>query len=365
MEIKVNRKDLSKALAIVIRTTKPNSTLPVLAGVSIEAYSALDSYIFLTTYDNSRITTVKVKAEILVEGKSTVRCRHLANIINVGSDDEVTLAADSNSMLVKVGVYEYKLSAFAQEEIPHIQLGTPIAEFDFAELLAAVKSVWNCASPDEARPGLMVINFDNKREAIVTTDGFRVAERKFPLGGLNAKYYAKAFRDLSLIFKGQDRVKVCRDEGVITKWVTFYTDDIAYTTSVEDAEFPPYERIIPRDTSTKIVINTAELLSACTRSQTVFYGDDHRIMKITIKDGALEFKAEGTYLRLNFSLPVTVIGEKRFQLAVNPSMFADGVRAVYTPELIMGVNSCNTPILITPTGDDPKFRYVLMPMHIG
>ncbi|MFA6005617.1 MAG: DNA polymerase III subunit beta [Patescibacteria group bacterium] len=121
------------------------------------------------------------------------------------------------------------------------------------------------AATDETRPILTGLCFDflEEKTNIVGTDGFRMSLMSLEnvkKGGKKKRMIISARSLLSVQKVLQDQFKkVSFEEG--SGYVLFSGEGCVVYVRLLDGEYPPYERVVPQDKETKVIIKKEELLN--------------------------------------------------------------------------------------------------------
>jgi DNA polymerase-3 subunit beta len=217
---------------------------------------------------------------------------------------------------------------------------------------------------DETRFHLNGVFFesDGSKCRMVSTDGHRLSkvERTIPNG-------PKLSAGVIIPKKGLLEIKKVLEQGpnaklaVKTPHVFLVQDDIAIAVKLIDAQFPPYDQVIPRDHKKIITVDRLRLIDALRRAQ-LMSSETRGVKVAATKDGV-------TVTSDNPDL-----GEVREELEAeyNSDPIAIGFNPKYVVELLTQMTSDQVtvalggeldPGLIRPlTGDD--YLGVVMPMRI-
>ena len=139
---------------------------------------------------------------------------------------------------------------------------------------------------------------------------------------------------------------------------------------VEGGTFPDYQRIIPKDCQTRVVLPVAEFLHA-TKTASVFSRDNSNIVRLTVKPsgeelapGQVEVQASSAEMGDNVGqLDASVEGEE-VQIAFNVLYLRAALEAVSGGEVALEISGPQSPGLLKPVAETGHL-HVIMPMHIS
>jgi DNA polymerase-3 subunit beta len=221
------------------------------------------------------------------------------------------------------------------------------------------------AAKDETRPVLTGINFLTKggQRQIVATDGFRLSlisqeneKNSFPSVIISASVLLELLR-----LVGEDReIKILfSDEKKIIKLTV---DDIDIYTRPIEGEFPPFEKVIPSEYKTRIVLNREEFLRSI-KMTAVFARDYSNII-------VFEVKKDGIYLRprIKEEKETVIFQEGDFEgepqkIAFNYKFVLDFLINTKGDEVILEITQPNAPAVFK-IQDQKDFLHVIMPIRM-
>jgi len=220
------------------------------------------------------------------------------------------------------------------------------------------------ASVDEARPVLTGINFvaDESNLVLVTTDGFRLSVVKekgpgvfssmiIPSGFLREiQKQAKNLKEVGFIYSKEEQI------------VRFKMENCELYSRLIDGEFPPYERVVPEEKKTTVVLNREELLRN-TKIISIFARDYSNVIVYDFsKKGLLlspkkEANAENTATQ-----DIQLEGED-VRVAFNFRYVLDFLNNISSEEIVIELLRSDTPTLFKPKGNS-EFFHIIMPVRI-
>ncbi|QQG44372.1 MAG: DNA polymerase III subunit beta [Candidatus Roizmanbacteria bacterium] len=220
------------------------------------------------------------------------------------------------------------------------------------------------ASPDETRPSLTGVNFVVSEDDLimVATDGFRLSLIK-----------TKKQIDIpSMIIPGDflsELLHFVKDEKEVffsyspeEKIIFFRVGDTRFYSRLIEGEFPPYERVIPADRKTKIILEKDEFLKNI-KLISIFARDFSNIV-------VCEFKKEGVFMRPkkensennNTFQEGQIKGEEQ-KVAFNYKFLLDLLNNIDTKLLQIEVLRSDAPVVFKIDGN-PSFIHIVMPVRI-
>src|SRR3989338_3909530 len=202
---------------------------------------------------------VEIAAKIESEGIVAISGQVLAGtFLNIFQNENIKLEGVDGNLLVQTKKSQIKLKGQPHDDFPTIPTVSG-AEFEIEakKLTEGIKSVYYSSSPSDIKPEISSVyiytNEDNL--VFVSTDSFRLAEKKIKIKGLEEIHgLLLPFKNVSEILRIFDDtrgvVKVCFNKNQIS----FSSDNIYLTSRIIDGNFPDYRQIIPKETKTEAIL---------------------------------------------------------------------------------------------------------------
>jgi DNA polymerase-3 subunit beta len=219
------------------------------------------------------------------------------------------------------------------------------------------------AAKDETRPILTGINFLTKGEQkhVVATDGFRLSliseEKKdfFPSIIIPAGVLAEVLR---LVGEGEEIKILFSDEKKIIKLIIGDID--IYSRAIE-GDFPPFEKVIPTDYKTRVVLDREEFLRNI-KLASIFARDYSNIVVFDIKKDGFYISPKtkdekGTVIYQEAG----VEGEEQ-KIAFNYKFILDFLNNIKSKGVVFEMNQPNSPGVFK-SQDQKDFLHVIMPIR--
>lgn len=219
-------------------------------------------------------------------------------------------------------------------------------------------------SSDDTRPALTGVNFIESDDDLimVSTDGFRLSLIKTK----------KRDEIPSMLVSGdflEELLRLIKDEKEIIfsylkneKMIYFKVGDTQLYSRLIEGEFPPYERVIPTESKTSVLLNREEFLRNI-KIISVFARDFSNVV-------VCEFKKDGLYLRPKKD---NNVGNSAFQeieikgdeqkVAFNYKFVLDLLNNVNVKTLKIEILRPEAPIIFK-SEENPNFLHIIMPVRI-
>lgn len=285
MQFTMSTKRLEKALKAVVPAVSNRATLPVLAGVRIEAN---DEGITLEATDLEASARYRLHDGVSIQrgGQVVTAAKPLAKAIASMQADEVeveSIELDGRARVaLRAGTRTLTLDAYAVEDFPTMPTESafePIASVQAAILGEAFARAVLCASKDEARAALTSVALFFKEGSatleVVATDSYRLGVLSVPMSepatqGRTLLVPARIVKELAKqMRKHQGQVAI---SGGDTR-AAFSFDASFWTARLIEAEFPNWQQLVPAEAGAAVEFDLDEMVSALKAVEAVRNGN--------------------------------------------------------------------------------------------
>jgi DNA polymerase-3 subunit beta len=378
MKITCKQQDLSRGLSVVNHAVSSRSTLPILANI-------------LLTTDNGRLklsaTNLEIgincwiDADVLEDGSTTVPAKTFSDLVGSLRQSQVELSlphSDENDIVHVLGIKcagtNSTIKGMSPEEFPALPTTEDSdvrMDLDARTLKQTIEQVAFAAADDDSRPVFtgVHVEYSEEQESITfaAADAFRLAVRAQPLSGSDANVAmlkllipAKTLSELSRILPNEGSVKMIVTEN--RSQVLFHTDNVDLVSRLIEGTFPNFRQIIPKEHTTRAVIETKEF-AAAVKTVVPFARDSSNIGRVKIEaSGSLTIEATAEDVGSNTTTINAAVEGPDQQIIFNVKYLSDVLAVLDTPELSLEVTSAVRPGVIKPVGAT-DYTYVIMPMN--
>jgi DNA polymerase-3 subunit beta len=378
VKITCKQQDLSRGLSAVSHAVSSRSTLPILENILV---STDHSRLKLSATNLEIGINCWVDAQIHEEGTTTVRAKTLTDFVNSlpqGSVD-ITVPEGSNVMDVKGLRSNAHIKGMDASEfplIPSAEGGEEPVLLDASLLKEMIEEVAFAAADDDSRPVFtgVLVQVSDEKLTFAAADAFRLAVRIAPLPGDDHPrgdilIPARTLTELARILPSEGPVQM-----IVTpnrSQVLFHTEQLDLVSRLIDGTFPNFHQIIPKEHSTRAVVETKEF-AAAVKSAGLFARDSSNITRVKInpgdsnglEPGAITIEATAEDLGDSTSIVNAAVDGPELQIIFNVKYLADVLGVIDTPEVALEANAPTRPGVIRPVGP-ADYTYVIMPMHIN
>ena len=375
MKIVLERDVLAEAVAWTARALPARPTIPVLAGIRLQAGEDLVLSSF--DYDVSAQATVPVTAE--EAGTALVSGRLLAEISRSLPAKPVHIATDNGRAVLSCGSATFTLLTMPEEEYPALPEMPPAAGTIGSDAFAtAVSQSATAAGRDDTLPALTGVRIEIEGDTItmVSTDRYRLAVRELRWSPTHPHLTAamlvpaKALADTARSLTSSAQVSIALalpgTDGGGDGMIGFEGAGRRTTTRLLSGEFPRYQSLLPK------TVNAAAELSVSLLSESVkrvaLVAERNTPVRLAFSAGQLVLEAgTGDEAQAEEIIEAEFSGED-LSIAFNPQYLLDGLTAIDSDTVRISFTEPGKPALLTgkpgPDGN-PEFRYLLMPIRLG
>lgn len=377
MRLVCTQRALAEGLATVERAVPSKSPLPVLSNVLL---ATDEGRLKLVANNLEMAISAWVGAHVADEGAITLPGRLLSDFVSSldGGDVQMALKPGTKTMNLRCGRYEANINGIDAEDFPAVPSvgGGPRAGIGASTLRAGISQVAFAAATDETRPTLsgVKLTMEGDELTMAAADGFRLAVRTIPLTRPSSEKVsllvpARALIELARITPdSEELVEIAATPS--QNQVMFQYPGVLLTSRLIEGQFPDYQRIIPQEYQTRVVLPVGDFLHA-TKTASVFSRDNSYIVRLSVTPsgeelvpGRVDLFAVSAEMGDNVGqLDASVEGEE-IQIAFNVRYLRDALEAVSTGEVALEITGPTSPGLLKPVSGGGHL-HVIMPMHVA
>lgn len=378
MKFRVERDVLADAVAWTARTLPTRPSVPVLAGILLDAGEVDDRQrVRLSGFDYEVSTQVSIDVDIEEAGQTLVPGRLLAEITRNLPPQTVEIATDGPKVVVTCGSAKFTLNTMPVEDYPSLPEMPGVSGTIGSDVFAAaVSQVAIAAGRDDTLPMLTGVRVEIEGETITlaSTDRYRLAVRELTWKPENpdlsavALVPAKTLHDTAKSLTSGAEVSIALSDGDSGEGMMgFEGGGRRTTTRLLDGEFPKYRALLPDTFNTVAEVGRAEFVEAVKRVSLV--AERNTPLRLAFSQGALVLEAgTGEDAQAVETLEADLDGED-IQIAFNSGYLLDGLGAIGTDVARLHFTTSTKPAILTgkpaEEGGAPEYRYLIMPVRLS
>jgi DNA polymerase III subunit beta len=376
VKIVLERDVLADAVAWTARALPARPTVPVLAGIRLQA--AADLVLSSFDYDVSAQATVPVTTE--EPGSALVSGRLLAEISRSLPAKPVRIVAGEGRAVLTCGSSTFTLLTMPEEEYPALPEMPPAAGTIGSDAFAtAVAQSAAAAGRDDTLPALtgVRIEIDGETLTMVSTDRYRLAVRELrwvpTRPDLRAAVLvpARALTETARSLTNSAQVSIAlalpdADGSTGDGMIGFEGAGRRTTTRLLSGEFPRTQALLPKTENAAAQLPVSLLAESVRRVALV--AERNTPVRLSFSSGQLVLEAgTGDEAQAEEVIEAEFSGDD-LSIAFNPQYLLDGLTAIDSDTVRISFTEPGKPALLTgkpgPDGT-PEFRYLLMPIRLG
>lgn len=361
MEVEIITENIEKHLGLLVRVLPSTSQVPILNNILLEAN---DLGFFIKATDLELGVVIKIPAKINKQGKITVPGKQFIEAISNLPKDRLIIKEDKESVNLQIRDNKLTFQTLNASEFPELlkNKGEKVFSLKKNEFDNLFKHLSFSASVDEIRPhltGVYIVNKENGLE-MVTTDGYRLTVKD---AGSKEEMKIKEAIIVSMEAINEAISISCDEISVFMNsdesQAVFVGGDVTLVGRLIEGKFPPYEKVIPQNSATKVRVDKEEFMQN-TKLANVFAKEQSNIVNLSIEGSVLKLKSKTAGLgQGEFSMDCTKEGEDN-KIAFNVRYVLDALKNFEGNTIILEINGPLQPAMLT---DEKKsFRHVIMPI---
>ncbi len=385
MQVVVNKKDFSRILDRCQGVADKKGTMPVLGNVLVEVIGP--SQLRLAATDLFLAVSGVIPAQVDKGGSIAVGARDLFERVRMMPEGQLSLSVTDGSALTLKAVgtaRRFTIHGLPGSEFPQLPKPEPgllPINIPVGTLSSLIQSTQFSISTDDSRLALnsALIEEDGGRLRIVTTDGHRLTKAEATIPN------ATSSQPLLIPLKGIQQLKrICDDalaeaaKGDATETTEpslellrqgpnafFHSGALEFSVKLVDAQFPPYEQVIP-NASERVVRAPRAGVAEALKAVSVAASDRTGGVKLTLTRDTMRFETESPESGEGFDEVSIEYDGPDITIGFNAKYFLDIANAIADDELFVGLGGELDPAVIRPaaTSDAFDFLAVVMPMRI-
>ena len=368
MKFSCYKSDLTEALQFVIRAVAVKPMTPILAGIYLKAEGSMLE-VQSNNFSTGIITRIPVNTE--VPGETVVSGKRFQEFIKNMPDDTITFSdEDSNNFLtIESGGASVDLLTMTASDFPKVK--TPETDQSFKIRTTALRNLIRktafAAAKDNDRPIFTGGCFELKGNSIklVATNTHRLA--------LASEQLAEDYPDSTFVVPADTlrglmlRIDPNDIENYVainysTRYLTFSFDNVFMTARLLEGQFPPYDRVIPKESTTHVRVDAKEFKSAVEFVALMSKETEYNTVKFSFHDGGIEISSNspdvGGAIK---NIEATIDGDD-LEINFNADYITDFLKVIGGKLINIELNDKYSPAKFTEPDDD-NYVYIATPVR--
>jgi len=377
MHVVVAKKDLLRVLARCQGVADKKSTMPVLGNVLLEVSGS--DQLRLAATDLYLAVSGKIPAKVESGGSIAIGARDLFERVKMMPEGQVSIVTSGGAATTirAVGASRrFTLHGIPGEEFPTLpqpdENAAPLT-IPTSTVSSLISGTYFSISTDETRLHLnsALFEWDGDRVRMVTTDGHRLSKMEAVLPGKHAS--ATMLIPLKGVLELKRLCDEASEDGSAAGEIRisqsgpnafFQLAGFQFSVKLVDAQFPPYQQVIPEHSEQKVRAPRLALADAL-RAVSVAASDRTGGIKLTLGSGKMRFESESPDSGEGFDEVNVDYAGPELTVGFNARYFLDVLGAVDAEEIELAVSGELDPAVIRPAVESgSSYLSVIMPMRI-
>lgn len=364
--ITVNKAELVRAVKLLADVADDKSSMPILENVLVQTQ---DDKLILCATDYFVSATASLTAEVKEPFEAFVcNASSLKSAVSNLPGEDLTISFVNNGVVFRSGKAKYALRTASGSNYP------PLPDYSGKEFTAVpaseIKSLLDKTSfstcTDEIRKNLngILLQVDSDKLRTVSTDGMRlsVAEGS-PLEVALQDHPGvivpnKGIKELKKLITNKEVAYLLVDEPVL--FVSVTDPDITMGINLIDAEYPPYEQIIPANNVSLLKVKRGVLLDALRRIK--FLCDDKTGMTLKPSTTSVNLSVLNQKLGAADEDIEAEYSGNPIEVNLDPELLIPYLTKMKEERVVISMSSPVAPMLLHEE-ESKKYLGVLMPMR--
>jgi DNA polymerase III subunit beta len=365
MEFKIAKNEFLRGLRLAQGIADRKSTMPMLANVLLRTQGK--NQLLVAATDLNVSLTAELKSQNSHEGGITLGAKNLYELIANAPGEEVTLKrADNHWAEIRSGKVTYRIVGMPDRDFPRVpdHREATYTTIESAVLREMIDRTLFSVCNDETRFHLNGVYFesDGSKARMVSTDGHRLSkvERTIVNG-------PKLSAGVIIPKKGLLEMKKVLESGptcklaIKTPHLFLVQEDIAIAVKLIDAQFPPYEQVIPKDHKKIITVDRGRFVDSLRRAQLM--SSETRGVKLAATREGLTITSDNPDLgEVREELDAEYNGDP-IAIGFNPKYVVELLGQMASDQITIALGGELEPGLVRPLSGD-EYLGVVMPMRI-
>ena len=366
MKITFLSNNLQNKISFLNHAISVRGQLPILSNFLLEAK---EGKLFISATDLEIGISSSLPVNIEKEGRVTIPAKNFSDLLSNLEDQKITLTLDGETLNLTGEKIKASFQTMPADDFPKLyeEKGEEIVSIKKKDIEEYISRVAFSAAIDSSRPALsgVLIDKDKGEALLVATDGYRLSLQKnvFKTAQELEKPLvvpARVIKELVSIKEDDENVKVFVSEK--NNQILFTQGETSLVGRLIEAEYPDYEKIIPKEFSTKTEVSREALQNAI-KICSVFARETANIIKISIGNTKMIISANSPSVGADtVEIDAKTTGEEN-EIAFNAKYLLDALSAISEENLVFEMNGPLNSGVFKIKGND-SFLHLIMPIRV-
>ncbi len=367
MKIQILQENLLKSLYRTTRLISAKTQLPVLQNVLMKTDEGVVKIV--ATNMETSITTYS-RARVEKDGEVCVSAKLLSELVSTLPAETITLEAKEGALSVSGTHTRALLPGVPPAEFPPVEIekNKKTEKIGKEEFINALSGLLFSSATDDGRPVLTGVRLVQDKSVLImaATDGYRLSVKTIPIGKIAPEegitVPAKALGEVVKIVQEEKEEKEIGIDFSDKAKAVFVIGETTVVTRLLEGEYPPYEKIIPKNHNTRAFVETDPFKRAV-KSAALFARDSANIIRFHVGGGLITISANTPQVGENTVTVEADIDGEDADIAFNGRFLNDFLSNFKEERFVFEMTGSLNPGVFKPVDDDSYF-HIIMPVRV-
>lgn len=366
MKISILQQDFIPALSAVARSCGVRSQLPVLGNILLQTEQG-GLKLAATNLEIGVVRSVRV--EVLEEGEVTVPAKTLVEVVANLAGEIIELSATTDQVNITTATFSSQINGIPASEFPTIPLsGKEPVIIEPAVLLKSLPQIAFAAAVDDGRPILtgILTEIGGKKLQLVATDGYRLAHKEVETpcdSNFKALVPRRTLEEVARLISEEETDKVAISTSLDQNQIIFQFGNTQVSSRLIEGKFPAWEKIIPTQFKSRVVIERSEVLKAV-KLASVFARSEANIVRLQNLPQKLVLTSEAKEIGSQKKEVEASSEGEEINIAFNGKFLQDALAAFNSSQATLELSGSLSAAVIKPIGEE-GLQYIIMPVNLS
>jgi len=367
MKIYANREEILSPLLLVGGVIEKRQTMPILTNILLQIQQGRMT---ITATDMELELRIAVAVESEGESEFTLPGRKFADICRALPDGaRIEIEISGEKATLRSGKSRFSLGILPARDYPSIEPTGASQRFSLPRerLRELLERTQFAMAQQDVRYYLngLLLEIEQGMVRAVATDGHRLALSQASCeveteGSIQMLIPRKGVLELTKMLGDPALESVEVEAG--SNHIRLYMGSSIFTSKLIDGKYPDYQRVLPRNSEKKVLVDRELLKQALSRTA-ILSNEKYRGINFFFKSGSLQMQAHNPEQEeAEEEIEIDYEGEE-LSIGFNVGYMLDVLGAIKGERVQMALGNANTSCLLHEEGSDAS-RYVIMPMRL-
>lgn len=367
MKFTCYKSDLNEALQFAVRAVAHKPMTPILAGIYMRAEDSM-----LEIHSNNFVTGIIARIPVNTEipGEVVVNGKMLYEFVRSIPAETLVLSDETDSSILKINAGRAGVELLTMSgDFPKVKRSEGDSSFQVraATLRDLIRKTVFAAAKEDARPVFNGCSFEliKDRLSMVATNTHRLA--------LANELLPETYPSCSFVVPAESlrglltRISPDEIDSQVTisysmRYLMFAFGNVFVSSRLIEGMFPPYDRVIPSTSTTRVTVNTEEFKSAVEFVALMSKETEYNTVKFVFGDNNIEVSSASPEIGGAVKNVEASIEGEDLEISFNVNYIVDVMRVIDSQKVNIGLTNRLSPAVFTEPDND-GYVYVATPVR--